>query len=286
VAFGRSFDNAIEQVLHRFLDPFWKAKRLLNLSSEDAIKRWLRTINTFVCGVIDRKIEQMGRDQQEFVSFLQPRHGARARARVVQPFSDAVMFLSGRPRRLSRFLLERLRDPGCFDNKYIGDIILNLVIARRDTMAGTLSLFLYELCRNHAVQDRIAEEVRAAATGGRDVGAQELVACPTEDAIGKIHQLHAALTETLSLYHAVPVVLADHPARSAREGVKVGHACEGAKGGARRFLTRSNHQPKQHMVDPQPTLSLRGVYFLCPNPQITSTVRWPIFYFVFLFNFI
>jgi cytochrome P450 len=97
------------------------------------------------------------------------------------------MFLSGRPRRLSRFLLERQRDPDCFDNKYIGDIILNLVIARRDTMAGTLSLFLYELCRNQAVQDRIAEEVRAAAMGGRDVGAQELVACPTEDAIGKIH---------------------------------------------------------------------------------------------------
>jgi hypothetical protein len=39
VAFGRAFNNTIEQVLHRFLDPFWKAKRLLNLSSEAAIKR-------------------------------------------------------------------------------------------------------------------------------------------------------------------------------------------------------------------------------------------------------
>jgi cytochrome P450 len=95
VAFARAFDNASEQVLHRFLDPFWKAKRLLDLSSEAAMKRWLRTINAFVYGVIDRKIEQMGRDQQEFVSSLQPRHGARA----LQPFSDPVMFLSGRPRR-------------------------------------------------------------------------------------------------------------------------------------------------------------------------------------------
>jgi cytochrome P450 len=86
------------------------------------------------------------------------------------------MFLSGRPRRLSRFLLERQRDPSCFDNKYIRDIILNFVIAGRETTAGTLSWFLYELCRNQAVQDIIAEEVRAAVTGGRDVGAQELVA--------------------------------------------------------------------------------------------------------------
>jgi cytochrome P450 len=176
VAFSKAFANAVEQVQHRFLDPFWKAKRLLNLSSEAAVKCWLCTINTFVCGVIDRKIEQMGRDQWEFVSSLQPRHGARAQARVVQPFSEAMMFLSGRPRRLSRFLLERQRDPSCFDNKYIRDIILNFVIAGRETTAGTLSWFLYELCRNQAVQDIIAEEVRAAVTGGRDVGAQELVA--------------------------------------------------------------------------------------------------------------
>ena len=107
---------------------------------------------------------------------------------------------------LSRFLLERQQDPGCFDNKYLRDIILNFVIASRDTTAGTLAWFLYVLCRNEAVQDRIAEEVRAAATGDRDVGAQELAASLTEDAIGKMQYLHAALTETLRLYPAVPVV--------------------------------------------------------------------------------
>ena len=80
-AFARAFDDASEQVLHRFLDPFWKAKRFLNLSSEAAMKRSLRTINDFVYAVIDRKIEQMGRDQQEFVSSLQPCHaGSRARS--------------------------------------------------------------------------------------------------------------------------------------------------------------------------------------------------------------
>ena len=86
---------------------------------------------------------------------------------------------------MSRFLLERERDPGCFDNKYLRDIILNFVIAGRDSTAGTLVWFLYVLCSNEAVQDRIAEEVRAAATGDRDVGAQELAASLTEDAIGK-----------------------------------------------------------------------------------------------------
>jgi len=46
---------------------------------------------------------------------------------------------------LSRFLLERERDPGCFDNKYLRDIILNFVIAGRDSTAGTLVWFLYVL---------------------------------------------------------------------------------------------------------------------------------------------
>jgi cytochrome P450 len=66
-AFARAFDDASEQVMYRFFDVFWKAKRLLNVSSEAAMKRSVRTINDFVYAVIDRKIEQMSSDQQEFV---------------------------------------------------------------------------------------------------------------------------------------------------------------------------------------------------------------------------
>uniref|UniRef100_A0A0Q3RGN9 Cytochrome P450 n=1 Tax=Setaria italica TaxID=4555 RepID=A0A0Q3RGN9_SETIT len=165
-AFARAFDNASEQVLYRFFDLFWKAKRLLNVSSEAAMNRSVRTVNDFVYAVIDRKIEQMSSDQQEF--------GAR---------------------------------PGCFDNKYLRDIILNFVIAGRDTTAGALAWFLYVLCRNQHIQERIALEVRAAtATGDRDVGAQEFTASLTEHAISKMQYLHAALTETLRLYPAVPIV--------------------------------------------------------------------------------
>ncbi|KAK3143931.1 hypothetical protein QOZ80_4AG0306760 [Eleusine coracana subsp. coracana] len=177
-AFARAFDDASEGVLYRFFDPFWKAKKLLNVSSEAALKRSVRVIDGFVYAVIDRKIEQMGRDQQEFAK------------------KEDI---------LSRFLLERERDPGCFDNKYLRDIILNFVIAGRDTTAGTMSWFLYVLCRNERVQHRIAREVRAATTGDRDVAMNEFVPCLTEDAISKMQYLHAALTETLRLYPGVPL---------------------------------------------------------------------------------
>lgn len=177
-AFARAFDDASEQVLYRFFDPSWKVKRLLGVSSEAAMKGAIRTIDQFVYGVIDRKIKQMGRDQE----------------------------FAKKEDILSRFLMERESDPGCFDNKYLRDIILNFVIAGRDTTAGTLSWFLYVLCRNQHVQDRVAREVRAAATGDRDdVGVQEFVTCLTEDAISRMRYLHAVLTETLRLYPAVPI---------------------------------------------------------------------------------
>jgi cytochrome P450 len=206
-AFARAFDDASERVLYRFFDLFWKAKRLLNVSSEAALKRSVRVIDEFVYAVIDRKIEQMGRDQQEFVSNLKlDAPGALTRSRsLIQ--GDASLWQAKKEDILSRFLLERESDPGCFDNKYLRDIILNFVIAGRDTTAGTLSWFLYVLCRNERVQDRIAREVRAATTGDRDVvEIHEFAACLTEDAISKMQYLHAALTETLRLYPAVPIV--------------------------------------------------------------------------------
>jgi cytochrome P450 len=71
-----------------------------------------------------------------------------------------------------------------------------------------MSWFLYVLCRNQHIQDKIAGEVREATTGaGRDdMGIQEFTACLTEGAINSMQYLHAALTETLRLYPAVPIV--------------------------------------------------------------------------------
>ncbi|KAG8065891.1 hypothetical protein GUJ93_ZPchr0004g40174 [Zizania palustris] len=119
---------------------------------------------------------------------------------------------------LSRFLLERERNPipGCFDNKYI---ILNFVIAGRDTTAGTLSWFLYVLSRNQSIQDKIARDVRDATTGddGDASGVHGFTTYLTEDAMNKMHYLHAALSETLRLYPAVPFV--SSPAGYVRDGL-------------------------------------------------------------------
>lgn len=93
------------------------------------------------------------------------------------------------------------------DDQYLRDIILNFMIAGKDTSASTLSWFLYLLCKNPLVQEKIEQEVRDV-TGGQknETNIDDFVAKLTDETLEKMHYLHAALTETLRLYPAVPSV--------------------------------------------------------------------------------
>lgn len=94
------------------------------------------------------------------------------------------------------------------NDKYLRDIILNFMIAGKDTSANTLSWFIYMMCKNPLVQHKIAQEVRdvTCTQETKPNNIDEFVANITEATLEKMHYLHAALTETLRLYPAVPVV--------------------------------------------------------------------------------
>lgn len=92
------------------------------------------------------------------------------------------------------------------NHRYLRDIALNFVIAGKDTTGGTLSWFLYMLCKHPSVQEKVAQEVAKAVRAGDNATFQEFTANITEESLGKMHYLHAALTETLRLYPAVPMV--------------------------------------------------------------------------------
>lgn len=92
------------------------------------------------------------------------------------------------------------------DSKYLRDIILNFIIAGKDTTATALSWFLYMLCKHPGVQEKVAQEVKDA-TNIKDVtDFAEFADSISEEALEKMHYLHAAITETLRIYPAVPVV--------------------------------------------------------------------------------
>lgn len=102
---------------------------------------------------------------------------------------------------LSRFLQVNQTDP-----TYLRDIILNFVIAGKDTTATTLSWFIYLLCKHPSVQEKISQEVEQVTGMKKITNISEFASSLSEDVLEKMQYLHAAITETLRIYPAVPVV--------------------------------------------------------------------------------
>ncbi|GMP43043.1 hypothetical protein CsSME_00012564 [Camellia sinensis var. sinensis] len=172
--FTNAFDDSSAITLFRFVDVFWKIKKALSLGAEGQLKKNVKIINDFVYKLIQSKAEQMKKSPNEF----------SAKKEDI----------------LSRFLGVTETDP-----TYLRDIILNFIIAGKDTTATTLSWFTYALCKHPEIQEKIAREIREA-TGIKEVtDYAEFAAGMREDVLEKMQYLHAALTETLRLYPAVPV---------------------------------------------------------------------------------
>lgn len=109
---------------------------------------------------------------------------------------------------LSRFLVESMKDPEGMNDRYLRDIILNFMIAGKDTSATTLSWFFYMLCKNPLVQEKIAQEVKEVTSSqGDEARIDDVVANISDEVLEQMHYLHSALTETLRLFPAVPVVI-------------------------------------------------------------------------------
>ncbi|KAF7825981.1 cytochrome P450 704C1-like [Senna tora] len=173
--FADAFDTSSALTLWRYVDVFWKLKKFLNIGSEAQLKENTKILNEFVFKLINTRIQQLQSSKDD---------------------SD-----NKRGDILSRFL-----EGNEFDTRYLRDIILNFVIAGKDTTAATLAWFIYMLCKYPAVQERIAKEVKEETMCEEGISSPtDFVSFITDDALEKMNYLHAALTETLRLYPAVPV---------------------------------------------------------------------------------
>jgi cytochrome P450 len=100
-----------------------------------------------------------------------------------------------------------------YSDQALRDVILNFIIAGRDTTGLTLSWFMYRLCLNPEVELKILEEIQnLEAEEGFSNVSQESGDHYTKFAellsyrnLGKLQYLHAALTETLRLHPAIPM---------------------------------------------------------------------------------
>ncbi|CAN6324769.1 unnamed protein product [Urochloa humidicola] len=178
--FAAAFDDASEFTLLRYVNAFWKAMRLLNVGSEAALRDRVRVVDEFVYKRIRDRARELAADSNE-----------------QDPDSRQDM--------LSRFIQTATDESGTVDYKYLRDIILNIVIAGKDTTAGALEWFLYMACKHPEVQEKVREEATKATGASETATVEEFAQSLTDEALNKMHYLHAALTETLRLYPSVPL---------------------------------------------------------------------------------
>ncbi|KAF8380393.1 hypothetical protein HHK36_027878 [Tetracentron sinense] len=175
--FTKAFDDSNFIVYWRYVDLFWKIKKCLNIGLEASLKRNIKVMDDFIFELIRCKREKMKTEKND----------------------------EGKEDILSRFLIESEKDPENMTDQYLRDIILNFILAGRDSIANTLTWFFYVLCKHPFLQEKIAQEVKQATKADGNISIEEFTERITEEAMDKMQYLHAALTETLRLYPAIPV---------------------------------------------------------------------------------
>ncbi|URD73018.1 cytochrome P450 [Musa troglodytarum] len=155
-----------------------QVKRRLGVGIEARLKRNIKVIDDFVFQLIRRKRDQMNNGEDDKMSQ-----------------GDI----------LSRFILAKEDEPESTSDSYLRDVILNFMMAGKDTTANTLTWFFYLLCKHPSVQEKVAAEVEDATEAeGNKADMAEFAVSLSDEAIDRMQYLHAALTETLRLYPAVP----------------------------------------------------------------------------------
>ncbi|CAN6480322.1 unnamed protein product [Victoria cruziana] len=176
-AFADAFSDANAVITVRYIDIMWKLKRFLNIGSEASLRKDVKLIDDLVYKLILHKREH----------HRSPLHSEGKKDDI-----------------LSRFLAASEKDPEHITDRFLRDIILSFMLAGRDTTSVTLSWFLYMICKHPSVERKILEEI-SDTMNIEDGSIEKFSESLTNTVLNGMHYLHAALSETLRLYPAVPL---------------------------------------------------------------------------------
>jgi len=167
--FGTAFDAVQRTIDRRWLTPWWKVERYLGrffgITEEGQFIKRIKVINRFAYSVIENRKIELVRNQ------------------MVDQRNDL----------LSLFLQQKDDDGRPFSDAYLRDVILNFIIAGRDTTAQALSWCVYLLSQHPAVEEKVFEQVD-----------QIYDSDDVHTRIQDNDYLHAVISETLRLYPPVP----------------------------------------------------------------------------------
>lgn len=171
--FLRSFDRAQQIVMMRFVTPFWEVLRCLGVGSEADQREHFRRLDEYSRTVV-----------QELQACVSQDGGKVGWADIERKKSFVGLFLADANKRGEHVSEDHLRD-----------LVLNFLIAGRDTTAQALSWTVFLLSCHPEVEAKARQEVNEVCG----------VAEPKYDDINKLVYLNAILSEALRLYPSVPL---------------------------------------------------------------------------------
>ncbi|CAL1358170.1 unnamed protein product [Linum trigynum] len=107
-------------------------------------------------------------------------------------------------------------DQGKLTNVFLRDVVFNLLVAGRDTIAAALSWFFWLVSENPNVEEKILKEL--------DQVMGKETSFPSTEELNKMVYLHGAMCETLRLYPSVPY---EHKQSIEPDVLPSGHAIDG-----------------------------------------------------------
>lgn len=153
--FGIYFDSVQARCEKRFYSPLWKLERWLNIGEEKRVKNYLRKINKSLQTIIEN---HPGKGKDILSQFMN---------------SDYNNYKTNN------------------NSTYLRDVIVNFMVAGRDTTASALTWAIYELTRNQDILERLRIECNSKEFSMKSL--QEM------------NYLNGYIHEILRLYPPIPV---------------------------------------------------------------------------------
>ena len=181
--FAACFDEVQKFSQKRFKDPLWRLSRFFQCTeAERAIRRGVKTMDEFAFDVI--KQQRRAADSGENLGpDLLSRFLDRTQTAAATSKEDDI---SSKPP----------------SNRELRDIVMNFMIAGRDTTACALSWTMYELGRHPEALKKVIEECVRVCGPGTDEVRDEAY---DYDKIADLKYTHAVAMEVLRLHPSVPV---------------------------------------------------------------------------------
>ncbi|KAI9306556.1 cytochrome P450, partial [Cunninghamella echinulata] len=172
IPFAEAFDESQRNIFKRFVNPFWPiTEKLINILMpwRKGMNSNLKIMNDFAQSIIKKRREEIKKGETH---------------------NDL----------LSRFIRVSTVYEAPFSDKELRDIILNFIIAGRDTTAQALSWTFYMLISHPTIEAKLFDEIQ-------EYIDDEVLSDSTQlyETIKKMKYAHAIFYEVLRLYPSVPL---------------------------------------------------------------------------------